>query len=445
MFKKILSIFVLICMSVSLAANAKSFTDVQSGSNIYEAVTYLSENGIINGYEDGSFKPDDLITRAEAAAIIVRAANLSETSAKTVYSDVPENHWAKPYIMTATENGIINGMGNGMFSPDDNVTYYQIIKMIVCMLGMEEEAIQKGGWPKGYAEVAQTVGFIDLTAYYGITNRNGSKAAGRGDVAKYIYNAVSYREKSTIYINNKKFSLGMNADSLATPDEILESTANFNWYVYGTDSYKNFYAIGVDNAKVVAVATTGNTFSYLGYKCGDVINGDAIGNIYTDSNDNNRIHSIKLFNNNYNPVYSDKLSYTEKQFFGESKMNFHFTNAFRVMHNLKPLKWSEKAAESAKLHSQDMAQNDYFSHTNQSGISSSQRMTVQGISWMRCGENIAGGGGRFLGFHSFDGWVNSAGHRTNMFGDFKNLGVGIAYSKNSTYGFYHTQNFYTGR
>ena len=141
MFKKILSIFVLICMSVSLAANAKSFTDVQSGSDIYEAVTYLSENGIINGYEDGSFKPDDLITRAEAAAIIVRAANLSETSAKTVYSDVSENHWAKSYIMTATENGIINGMGKGMFSPDDKVTYYQIIKMIVCMLGMEEEAI----------------------------------------------------------------------------------------------------------------------------------------------------------------------------------------------------------------------------------------------------------------------------------------------------------------
>ncbi len=443
MFKKVICLLMVLCITISFPVCAEGFSDVSKESPYYDAIMNLSKKGIINGYDDSTFRPEGKITRAEAAAVITRAAEIPKSSAESVYYDVENDFWGCGYIMAATENKIINGMGNGMFAPDDKVTYYEIIKMLVCMAGMEYDAAQKGGWPKGYVEVARNTNIIDLTAYYDIMYGDGSKAANRGDVARFVYNTISYLEKNIIYINNQKLFLGMSTESLDSPDETLESTGNFKWNVYGTDTYKNFYAIGVDADRIVAIASTGKAFSYLDYKCGDIIGDETIYGIYADSNDNNKIHSIKLFNDNYNPVRYDITSFSDEQLLDEGKMNFHFTNAFRVMHNLKPFKWSEKAAKSAKLHSEDMAENDYFSHTNRNGLSSSQRMSAQGINLRKSGENISGGGGKFLGFHSFYGLVNSSGHRENMLSDYDYLGVGIACNPNSTYTYYHTQNFFS--
>ena len=238
----------------------------------------------------------------------------------------------------------------------------------------------------------------------------------------------------------------MTADGLETPDEILASTGNFKWYVYGTDTYQNFYSVGVDKNKIVALASTGNGFSYSGYKCGDIqADKEKKTCIYTDSNDNNIIHSVFILDDDYGIRSWRKQFPAVEQLSGESRMNFHFTNAFRVFHKLEPFKWSDKAAESAHLHSEDMATNNYFSHVNLNGLSSAERMSKQGINWWSCAENIAAGNIMYLGFHSFDSWVNSSGHRLNMLRDNTYLGVGIAYTSNSDYNYYHTQNFFSGQ
>jgi len=248
MNKKILCLVISLCIIFSSFAAAADFSDVPSDSEYYDAISHLADKGIINGYSDGTFKPSGNITRAEASAIIVRSAELDSDSApSTIYRDVPENHWARGYIMAATEAKILDGFGNGIFSPSGNVTYNQIIKMIVCMIGKEDSARELGGWPMGYVDVALELDIIDRSTYSSILYKKlGDSPAPRGDVALFIYNALESVENNTLRVNNEEFVLGMSAESLGSPDEILSSSANFRWYVYNTDTYKNFYAIGVD-------------------------------------------------------------------------------------------------------------------------------------------------------------------------------------------------------
>ena len=125
---------------------------------------------------------------------------------------------------------------------------------------------------------------------------------------------------------------------------------------------------------------------------------------------------------------------------GESKMNFFFTNGFRKYHKKSVYKWDDQAAEAARLHSFDMASNNYFDHTSLDGRNMGQRMREQGVNWTTCAENIAAGDA--LGIASYDGWVNSSGHRKNILGSCTHLGVGYSHNPSSTYKFYATQNFY---
>jgi hypothetical protein len=89
----------------------------------------LVAQGCISGYPDGSFKPDSTITRAEFAAVLVKAFKLEDTDGKT-FTDTAA-HWAKDYIAAAAANGLVNGYANGAFGPDDLITREQMAVMIV--------------------------------------------------------------------------------------------------------------------------------------------------------------------------------------------------------------------------------------------------------------------------------------------------------------------------
>ncbi|MDO5477795.1 MAG: S-layer homology domain-containing protein [Clostridia bacterium] len=440
--KKFLSFAIAAVLLLSLSfsvSGADKFSDVPEGSKFYKAVTALSKKNIISGYEDGTFLPGNTITRAEAATIIVRAGGFSADNAKkSIYKDVPDSHWGRKYIMTATEEGILSGMGGGIFAPDDAVTCNQIIKMIVCLMGLENDALSNGGWPRGYLKTAYSNGIITLSEYNDFLV-DGNKKALRGYVALYIYNAVGTSSDEAVTVGDKSYFIDMSSSSLSTPYEILPSTYGFEWYIYGTDTYKNFIALGIKEGKVVALASSGKGFTYSGYSFGDNIDSsdNYASHFLTDKNANGTIHSVFILSAKYNKIND----FSQSAFEGESKLNFHATNAFRVAHGKKALKWSDKAAKAAYLHSKDMAEKNYFSHDSKDGRKFYERLKAQGISYRSCGENISAG--RSLGFLSYNGWVNSSGHRENMLEDYNYLGVGAAYEENSTYGAYFTQDFYS--
>ena len=121
---------------------------------------------------------------------------------------------------------------------------------------------------------------------------------------------------------------------------------------------------------------------------------------------------------------------------------FDLTNSIRARNGVALLEWCDIAAGTAKVHSQDMADKDYFDHTNLEGLDPFQRMKNAGIVYGYAGENISAG--RETSISAANGWFNSKGHRSNMLdSNFTRLGTGYAYNSNSTYGYYGTQNFYT--
>jgi len=116
-----------------------SYTDMNSNDWYYKEVAYLSAHGIILGYEDGTFRGDAPITRAEFAAMVSRydALWLDDTND---FSDVSESHWAVAYINSAASKGWIEGYPDRTFRPDANITRAETVTLINRVLGRLVEA-----------------------------------------------------------------------------------------------------------------------------------------------------------------------------------------------------------------------------------------------------------------------------------------------------------------
>lgn len=97
------------------------FLDFENGHWAYEAVNALIAKGIVSGYPDNTFKPDDKVSRAEFVKMAAAAFGLqSDTQAE--FKDVEKGHWCEKYISAAVSSGAVNGTGDGMFSPDAYIT-----------------------------------------------------------------------------------------------------------------------------------------------------------------------------------------------------------------------------------------------------------------------------------------------------------------------------------
>jgi hypothetical protein len=122
---------VLVFLSFSAVVFAQSFPDVAEDHPNYLAVEYLDENGIINGYDDGTFGPNDLVTRAQALKIILNstAVQISENYDEE-FSDVAESAWFFGYVMTAEDEEIVKGFPDGTFRPDQTVNLAETLKIL---------------------------------------------------------------------------------------------------------------------------------------------------------------------------------------------------------------------------------------------------------------------------------------------------------------------------
>lgn len=109
------------------------FPDVTQDMWFHHEVDYLAKNNIILGYVDGTFKPDEFITRAEFAVLASKFDNIV-TSETNMFSDVVDTHWAIKYINSAATKGWINGFEDGTFHPDESITREQVVTLVNKML-----------------------------------------------------------------------------------------------------------------------------------------------------------------------------------------------------------------------------------------------------------------------------------------------------------------------
>ncbi len=189
--KKVISTIAAIAIASSaFTAFAADFSDVADTASYKNAVENLVALNIVNGYEDGTFKPENEITRGEMSKMLVAAMGPAQVAAAEAskgssnFTDTAD-HWAAGFIAQGVALGYINGMGDGTFAPDANVTYAQTVKMLVAALGYTQEAEALGGYPNGYMSVGSSIGVTD-----GITGVAGETNVNRGQVATLINNAL---------------------------------------------------------------------------------------------------------------------------------------------------------------------------------------------------------------------------------------------------------------
>lgn len=185
MLRKVISFigfFLIIC---SMNTSVLAYDDVTE-SNHKEAIEFLSAQGVLSGYSDGSFKPMNNVTRAEFISMIIRIQNLDFHGDvnKTYYPDVLEGHWALSDINLATSQRLISGYDDGTFRPDSNITVTDSAKIILCLLGYGPSIESGEGYPNGYITEAKKIGILD-----GIQTQY-NQFATRDDVALMLYNSL---------------------------------------------------------------------------------------------------------------------------------------------------------------------------------------------------------------------------------------------------------------
>ncbi len=194
--------------SVSLAATApaSAFYDVSASDPNYEAIASIGKMGIINGYADGSYKPDSFITKAELSVIVSNCTwgdNYDSYNVHEYFDDVSSDHWAAQYISHAAVCGCFStfnytpfstiytgsagttfiNIENRTFSPDSYATYEEAVKAIITLQGYNVVAEQKYTGEDKYIQCAKEFGILD-----GMENIDYNAYATRGNIARIVYN-----------------------------------------------------------------------------------------------------------------------------------------------------------------------------------------------------------------------------------------------------------------
>lgn len=151
------------------------------------SVKFLIDKKVLSGYPDGTFKPNNQITRAEIAVAVAKMTNrtsdLDAMAQKNVFKDLSGYDWAKGHINALVDAGIIKGKSSTTYAPSSNITYAELITILVrTKAGAASELDVQGNWPNNYIQYVQLYNMLgDVT----VTDWNAP--ATRGDTAKLMY------------------------------------------------------------------------------------------------------------------------------------------------------------------------------------------------------------------------------------------------------------------
>ena len=203
--KKVLSLVlcVAVMLSVMVVGAGAAFSD-QSKIKNTEAVDMCVALNIIGGYGDNTYRPENNITRAEVCKMICVALNGGKEPTLSVpatptFKDVrndANSSWAEKYIESCVAQGIVGGVGNGMFQPSQNVTGSQLAKMLLVALGYRADEEKFGGanWDTNVNVIATQKGL-----YEDLENIDVSAALTRDSAAQMIWNALQAIEVEYTY------------------------------------------------------------------------------------------------------------------------------------------------------------------------------------------------------------------------------------------------------
>lgn len=151
------------------------------------SVKFLIDKKVLSGYPDGTFKPDNSITRAEIAVAVAkmtnRASNLDAMAEKNTFSDLSGYDWAKGHINALVDAGIIKGKSSTTYAPGSNISYAELVTILVrTNAGAASELDAQGNWPNNYIQYVQLYNMLG-----DVTVDDWNAPATRGNTAKLMY------------------------------------------------------------------------------------------------------------------------------------------------------------------------------------------------------------------------------------------------------------------
>ncbi|MBQ3124778.1 MAG: S-layer homology domain-containing protein [Clostridia bacterium] len=174
-------------LAFSMMFSFWTFAHAENEETSYsDAMNLMYDLGIVTGYEDGSLRPDNNITRMEFVTMALRLMghyNVDESYAENnIFEDVTGDLWGAKNINLSHQLGLVDGHTDTIFAPNDNVTVNQAAKVIICILGYKTIA-EKEGYPNGYVSIGTDLSLFDNVGI-------GERPATRDDVAKLMANAL---------------------------------------------------------------------------------------------------------------------------------------------------------------------------------------------------------------------------------------------------------------
>lgn len=180
----VLSLVFVIGMLPCFGVSAATSDDMTATDRVIQQMRDL---GIMEGDENGDIEPTATLSRAEFVTLIARIMDMEDIYADAendLFVDVSQNYWAKSAILACAKAGYINGTEPGVFSPEDNISLEQALKIMVRVLGYEYMAQEKGGYPAGYLYTANRLELMD-----NITTAQTDPVT-KGDAAHLFFNSL---------------------------------------------------------------------------------------------------------------------------------------------------------------------------------------------------------------------------------------------------------------
>ena len=394
-------------------------------------------------------------------------------AAGAAFTDVPQDHWANPYVEAMTQKGVVTGVGNGRFNPDGNLSTAEFSVMLTQAFCPKEVADPEEGaaWWEPYLNAAWEAGYLtDTTA--GFSYADGSWDADvvtapmtRYDMAQAMNNTVA-AEKMTLPTDEQREAAQAAIGDFDSIPEDYESAVVAMYalgYLSGVNANGDFGGEStmtraqscVVMSKLLGTevettpetpdeGTAGGTGDTTPAEEPETPAEDA--GTGTPEKPETPDEGTAGGTAGSTPVEEetpaeDTGSEPADTVAAYEQEVFDLVNQIREENGLEPFVYNETLAETARAHSQDMIDRDFFDHYNPDGKSPFDRMRDNGLSYSMAAENIA------VGYPSpeavVEGWMNSEGHRANILGGCEELGVGLALG--GSYGYYWTQCFATVR
>ena len=413
-----------------------------------------------------------------AALLTAASLYLPSRAEESFFSDVTPAHWSYMYVSRAAKAGVVSGMGDGSFLPDETLTFAQFVSVIVRVCGLETVRAEGAPWYEGYIAAAGEAGLLD-----GVGASDPDGGITRFDMAKIVYSAM----KLLGYEPLGDTEIAETAESIPdpVPDGCREAVAGVYalGIILGVDEQGSFrggdmttraqcaviycrmmtavescvtagnasYRIGMSEAALRAKAgepherltavAGGEWYVYLGggsLFAAEIKDGKAAvllaagdGFSYagfrpgdTGAETSSRLAALLTDACDEDRLYGVYITggviaaapdLSPEALYGEARLNYHLVNVFRSMHGLSALMWSDAAAEAGRLHCAEMAEYGYFAHEGRNGSAPAERLEAQGINYRAAGENIySNTSPAGGGTEAFARLVDSPGHRDTM-------------------------------